>query len=129
MSTSRRSFIKRALAALAGIFTLRGLFGSTPTPRKTLEQIKAENEREIVGYTPPDRRFYIDNIEVTVEKWHDYDNYPHRHCRSMKSEWFSMDNRMCRSSIGHPVGVNPEKWPDNLSTVRKLKPFYATPNA
>ena len=104
---NRLTFIKSAFAAIAGIFALRGLLGSKPKPRKTLEQIKAENGGGIVGYTPPDRRFYIDNIEVTALKWHDYDNYPHRHCRSMRSEWFSMDNRMCKSSIRYPAGVNP----------------------
>ena len=41
----RSTFIKRALAALAGIFTLRGLFGSISTrPRKTDKEIHLENE-------------------------------------------------------------------------------------
>jgi len=102
--TTRRSFLKGLAALLTAI-----------TAPLTLKGKAKESKASEQPHIEPIRHFYIDNKEVTAEQFDDYENYPHIHCRSIRSGWYSMDNRWCQSSISHPAGVKPYKKYSSIS--------------
>ena len=115
MSTSRRSFIKGLAGVIAAAPVIaQALAAPKPAmaaqPRMTASEIQA---REL------DWANRFERLPVN------------QHMQNQMIHFKRRMDKIIAEAAGYPKHLlpKPEKWPDNLSTVRTLKPFHATPNA
>ena len=110
MSTSRRSFIKGAIGSIVALPAVAQALAA-PEPAKVVQPRMTASEIAA-------RRKGFDPLPT---------HYLEEHMIHFKRR---MD-KIIAEAAGYPKHLlpKPEKWPDNLSTVRTLKPFHATPNA